>query len=343
MTPEEVRKLQISGGREQIGANENWGQINAAPGGKPEVVSTTPPTIPPKMPPRPGAGGPAAPAGGGITTLPSENDAIKRFKDALGTSTEPTVKKEDFLKELGDISKPAYDKANTLIETEKGRLKEGKEQDFYMSLIQGGLAAAGESGPNALQNIAKGFEKGAANYSSALKDFRKASQENAKMELELSRAQAADKKGDVKAYYDHQEKAMDRQARKDDRVAAGISSIISTTEHGKYSLLSAQEHTKGQIAAASMPGANERLFATLGGGKDQASVVKGMRLFQDAQTDKTGLGFAKLYVDHVAEANKAGTTPMSESVFLDTMTRLASQFNPKTVIDPKQGNLYGRP
>jgi hypothetical protein len=32
-----------------------------------------------------------------------------------------------------------------------------------MSLIQGGLAAAGESGPNALQNIAKGFEKGLGN------------------------------------------------------------------------------------------------------------------------------------------------------------------------------------
>lgn len=297
----------------------------------------------PTVPPKTGAPTAGATPSGGISALPSEADAIKRFKDALGTSTEPTLNKENFLKELSDISKPAYDKATALVEKEKASLKEGREQDFYMSLIQGGLAAAGETGPNALQNIAKGFEKGAANYSAALKDFRKASQENAKMELELSRAQAADKKGDLKSYYDHQEKAMERQARKEDRIAAGISSIISTTEHGKYSLLAAQEHTKGQLAAASLPGAQERLFATLGGGRDQASVIKGMRLFQDAQTDKTGLGFAKLYVDHVAEANKAGTTPMSEAVFLDTMTRLASQFNPKTVTDPKQGNLYNRP
>ena len=231
----------------------------------------------PTVPPKTGAG-PAAPAGG-ISALPSEADAIKRFKDALGTSTEPTVKKEDFLKELGDISKPAYDKANSLIETEKGRLKEGKEQDFYMSLIQGGLAAAGEAGPNALQNIAKGFEKGAANYSAALKDFRKASQENAKMELELSRAEAADKKGDLKSYYDHQEKAMDRQAKKDDRIAAGISSIITTAEHGKYSLAAADISGRAHVAAAGAGArANQNLMEALGNAEPTSALRKGFDL-----------------------------------------------------------------
>ena len=105
----------------------------------------------------------------------------------------------------------------------------------------------------------------------------------------------------------------------------------------------AQMNSATQMAVAGMAGPNERLFATLGGGKDQASVLKGLQRFQEAQTDKTGLGFAKLYVDHVAESNKAGMTPMTEGVFLDTMTRLASQFNPKTVTDPGKGTVLDRP
>lgn len=231
------------------------------------------------------AGGPAAPAGG-ITALPSETDAIKRFKDAVGTTPEATINKTDFLKELGDISKPAFDKATELVDKEKGRLKEGKDQDFYMALIEGGLAAAGETGPNGLQNLAKGFSKGAASYRDALKDFRKATQENAKMEVELARADAADKKGDLKSFYDHREKAMDRQARKDDRVAAGISSIINTTTagqfdvakaniSGQYGLQQARINKEGHIAASMAP---LNLMTALGEAKPGSALRTGFDL-----------------------------------------------------------------
>ena len=240
-----------------------------------------------------------APAGGGITALPSEADAIKRFKENINTTAEPTVDKDAFLKELGDISKPAYDKANTLIETEKNRLKEGKEQDFYMSLIQGGLAAAGESGPNALQNIAKGFEKGAANYAASLKDFRKAAQENAKMEVDIERAKAADKKGDVKSFYEHQEKAYDRKAKVDDRIAAGISSIINTTEHGKYSLAAAETSGKYQVSAAGInANAQQNLMTELGKADENSPLRKGFEL-QKTMAQQAALyeQYQKLLID----------------------------------------------
>jgi hypothetical protein len=233
-----------------------------------------------KPPAKPSAGANAGrPAGGGITALSSEADAIKRYKDALGTDAEPTVNKTDFLKELGDISKPAFDKANALVDKEKTRLKEGKDQDFYMALIEGGLAAAGETGPNGLQNLAKGFSKGAASYRDALKDFRKATQENAKMEVELARADAADKKGDLKSYYDHREKAMGRQAKKDDRIAAGISSIITTTEQGKFGLEAARINKEGQIAAAGASArAQQNLMEALGNAKPDSALRKGFDL-----------------------------------------------------------------
>jgi hypothetical protein len=292
---------------------------------------------------------PAAPAGG-IVNLPSEAEAIARFKANINKNTETEVNKTDYLNELNNISRPAYDKATAMIEKEKGRLKEGKEQDFYMALIEGGLAAASEKGPNGIQNLAKGFSKGAASYRDALKDFRKGSQENAKMELELTRAEAAEKKGDIKTYYERMDKYKDRELTRDNAINQGIAQITNTAFSGQtqaaitqMDIASREKVAKmnrdTQVAVASMAGPQERLFATLGGG----DVAKGLEKYQAAQTDKTGLGFAKLYVDHVAEANKAGTAPMSEAVFLDTMTRLASQFNPKTVTDPKQGNMYGRP
>jgi len=231
------------------------------------------------------AGGPAAPAGG-ITALPSEADTIKRLKENMVQNTEKPLDEDAFLKRLGDISKPAYDKANALIETEKGRLKEGKEQDFYMSLIQGGLAAAGESGPNALQNIAKGFEKGAGNYAAALKDFRKASQENAKMEVELARAEAADKKGDVKTLYERMDKYQDRQLKRDDTINHGIAQIINTTTagqfdvakaniSGQYGLQQARINKEGHIAASMAP---LNLMTALGEAKPGSALRTGFDL-----------------------------------------------------------------
>ena len=254
-----------------------------------------------KTPAKPSVGTNVAggPAGGGITALPSEADAIKRYKEALGTDAEPTVNKTDFLKELGDISKPAFDKANALVDKEKTRLKEGKDQDFYMALIEGGLAAAGETGPNGLQNLAKGFSKGAASYRDALKDFRKATQENAKMEVELARADAADKKGDLKSYYDHQEKALERKSKKDDRIAAGISSIITTTEHGKYSLAAAETSGKYHVAGSrASANAQRELMEALGNAEPDSALRKGFDL-QKTMVQQAALyeQYQKLLID----------------------------------------------
>jgi len=318
----------------------------------PNYVGAKPPVTPltrPGATTGPNAAKPATPTGG-IDTLQRENDAIARLKSNVVGGTETEVNKTDYLNEVNAISKPAYDKANAMIEKEKGRLKEGKEQDFYMALIEGGLAAASEKGPNGIQNLAKGFTKGAASYREGLKDFRKASQENAKMEVDLARAEAAEKVGNLKSYYERMDKYQDRKLRRDDSINQGIAQITNTSLQGQnqkditqMDIASrekvAQMNSATQLAVASMPGANERLFATLGKG----DVAKGLQRYQEAQTDKTGLGFAKLYVDHVAESNKAGMAPMTEGVFLDTMTRLAAQFNPKTVTDPKQGNMYSRP
>lgn len=165
-----------------------------------------------KLPPEPG--------------LPSINSYLKQFEMAL-PKKEEALSEETFMNKRAEPMKEYFEKANANIQKEAARLKTDKEQDFYMSLIQGGLAAAAESGPNALQNIAKGFSVGSANYNAALKDFRKATQENSKMEMDLMRAKAADKKGDMDAYQKHIEAVAERNAKIEGYKVSGVAQLLS--------------------------------------------------------------------------------------------------------------------
>lgn len=188
-----------------------------------------------KLPPEPG--------------LPSINSYMKQFEMAL-PKKEAAQAEETFMNKRNEPMKEYFDKANANIEKETSRLKSDKEQDFYMSLIQGGLAAAAESGPNAIQNIAKGFSVGAGSYKDALKDFRKATQENSKMELDLMKAKAADKKGDMDAYQRHTESVAERNSKIDQLKASGVASLLG--------------HKIGADATAAHAGSTERLISKIG-------------------------------------------------------------------------------
>jgi hypothetical protein len=283
----------------------------AKPDAKPEA----------KLNARPGTEG----AGGGqkqpAPGLPSVNAAANALTgiDSLLPAKEKAQERDAFMAEREGISKPVWAKAEGMINKEKDRLNEGREQDFYMALIEGGLAAAGATGPNALQNIAQGFSKGTSSYASGLKDFRKAAQENSKMELDIERARAAEKRGDMDAYQKYEDSIKNRNADIDKLKTSGLFQLANTNLSGQYQLQASANTAAAQLKAASMPGAQERLFATLGGGTDQAAVVKGLKLFQEAQADKTGAAYAKLYSDYAANADKSGADKMSPVEFAQNM------------------------
>lgn len=167
--------------------------------------------------------------------LPSINSYLKQFEMAL-PKKEEALSEETFMNKRAEPMKEYFEKAGATIEKEAARLKSDKEQDFYMSLIQGGLAAAAESGPNALQNIAKGFSVGAGSYKDALKDFRKATQENSKMEMDLMRAKAADRKGDMDAYQKHIESVAERNAKIDQYKTSGVATLLGHSMSASASL-----------------------------------------------------------------------------------------------------------
>lgn len=227
-----------------------------------------------KLPPEPG--------------LPSIDAYMKKYEAAVNKNA-PT--KDGLMKEFEAIDKPLVEKIQAGIDKESSRLKTDKEQDFYMSLIQGGLAAAAESGPNALQNIAKGFSVGAGTYKEALKDFRKATQENSKMEMELAKYQASGKKDALKSYYD-------AQARRDDRYAQGMSALMTQ-----------QMQTQGQMAIASQPGAQERLFKSLS--DPTSATAKGLKTYAETMGPEAK-GDTAL---RTAAVNKWSSEPMLRQEF----------------------------
>jgi len=170
----------------------------------------------------------------------SSKSAVKELEEAVYKNAPD---KAAMMKEVADIDKPYLDKARANIEKESKRLESAKEQDFYMALIEGGLAAAGGESMYALQNIAKGGQKGVSSFNTALKEFRKATQENSRAEAELERYEATGKKEALKSY-------NEAQAKRDDRYAAGITA------------LRAQEmQTQGTVTAAGISAAASRDLA----------------------------------------------------------------------------------
>lgn len=170
----------------------------------------------------------------------SSKSAVKELEEAVYKNAPD---KAAMMREVADIDKPYLDKARANIEKESKRLESAKEQDFYMALIEGGLAAAGGESMYALQNIAKGGQKGVSSFNTALKEFRKATQENSRAEAELERYEATGKKEALKSY-------NEAQAKRDDRYAAGITA------------LRAQEmQTQGTITAAGINAAASRDLA----------------------------------------------------------------------------------
>jgi hypothetical protein len=251
------------------------------------AVTTSPTVTPsattPAVTPTASAVTPTASSGQGIKTEPSAGlPSVAAFADQLMgidkflPKKEEAPVKETFMKEREDVSRPVYEKATAMVEKEKSRLNEGKEQDFYMALIEGGLEAAAGNSPNGLQNLAAGFSKGAKSYSVALKDFRKAAQENSKMELDMERARAAEKRGDMDAFQKYDDSIKNRNADIDKLKTSGIFALQNVHTSGAYQLQSTGMTTSSQekiaklsrdtqLSVAGMPNYIERMVNQMPG------------------------------------------------------------------------------
>lgn len=212
--------------------------------------------VPPQVQSQPPTQAPAQPTPG----LPGLGGSNYEQK-FLGALDKGETDKATRMKEVTDIDAPVLEKWKTMVDDQKAKLKSDKEENFYMSLIQGGLAAAGASGPNALQNLAQGFEKGASHYGEGLKDLRKAAQENEKMQISMAQYEATGKKDALKSYYDHADKVEGYKA-------AGLATIFGH-----------QISAAGSVAAAgASANAQRNLMEALGNAPEGSALRKGFEM-----------------------------------------------------------------
>lgn len=215
-----------------------------------------------------------APTGSpGIGALLEEN---KKYLPA-GEKAPTPADRAAFMTERETARAPSYEKLNKMLEGEKDKLKGDKEQAFFMSMIESGLAAAGGTSQYGLQNLAQGFSKGAASFSDAMKDLRKAARENAKMEVEAERMKAADKINDMDAFQRSEESYKQRQATRDAAMTSGIFGLTGDKMRADATV---------QAAGASA-NAQRNLMEALGKAEPDSALRKGFDLTKlETQTQK---------------------------------------------------------
>ena len=122
--------------------------------------------------------------------------SIKKPTETEKPVEDPTKKEEP--------SAPPADKKQTELEQIKADRKAEKEKNFYLGLMQAGLAVAAGKSPDALQNIAQGGISGLQSYAGLEADSRKAERED----MAALRAQQQD---DATATYREATLGLERQ------------------------------------------------------------------------------------------------------------------------------------
>jgi hypothetical protein len=198
-----------------------------------------------KLPPLP----PTQPATPQLASgLPGFLKAAEKFAPEKAESQESFLARQKAA--IGDS--PLAAQTERLEKREKAASGE-KEDAFNMALIKAGLGMMAGKSQYALQNIGEGGAAGLADYNEAIKDLKKASLEREKMRNDLENAQYAYKRGDFDAYEKSREKAGDRQASYRNQLVSGIAAITGS-----------ETSARAHLAAAGMPGAQERLIGRIG-------------------------------------------------------------------------------
>lgn len=87
--------------------------------------------------------------------------------------------------ELSPETQALFSEYGGLLRAQRADAPQERQKALYMSLIQGGLAAAGGVSPNALQNIAQGAMVGAQNYQKSMEGLKKEERESLKQLLDM--------------------------------------------------------------------------------------------------------------------------------------------------------------
>jgi hypothetical protein len=276
----------------------------------------------------------------------------------------------------------AYKKYEARLQKEEAEAATDKDKAVGMSIFKAGLAMMSGTSQNAFENIGKGAMVGLEDQQAALKDFKKAQRERDKSFADIEAARLADQRGDLKTKLELENRAADRNANAEGKMVEGIAKLFDTNKtnaRGIYQTgfeqANQNQRTQAQInadmqrqsvadaaalervriqeagaasrtnAQLSAPPAEARMAMMLGSGKTNSERLEsGLRKVQELASDKTGATYAKLYAEHVTDARKQMTEPLSPTEFAASMRGILTAMNPKvTTVPGANAPVYDRP
>jgi len=297
----------------------------------------------------------------------TENPFAKQIEDLTAAERDALTKEKAQFE--ADITKagPAFKDREARLKARGEKLSAQEESLPYMSLMNAGLAIMAGTSPNALTNIGAGGAVGLKSYTAGLdkltesreklddafgkiEEYRRTedtmnAKERRGMERAINNTYTEAKKLGLAAL--QEDWKLDRQdANKQFEVLSGNRKTMFEQEQA---MKRTDVEQRGATARTAMqlnaPPAEARMAMMLGTGKTEAERLEsGLRKVQDLQSDKTGATYAKLYADHVTEARKQMTEPMTPTQFADSMRAILSSMAPKVTTMPgANAPVYDRP
>lgn len=221
-----------------------------------------------KLPPPPTARQPgAAPAAPG-TPAPSYMDQFEaiakknRPDEAQGIAALMAERKK--AREEAGVTGEAGEAQKQAFEKEAAQAADDKKEMLWMSLIKGGLAAAGGTSQHAIKNIADGFGIGLDDAAKGMKELKLAEKERNRGLAAIEEARRAEKRGDADTAIAARDKQKDAMANYNMHVMQGQATILGQQIGAGATVESAKIHAAATRDAANRTPAELQLVERYG-------------------------------------------------------------------------------
>jgi hypothetical protein len=246
---------------------------------------------------------PAAPA----AAAPSIADAKTLAGQFLDTKAAEDVFKKFATDEEAAIAKQraefnkdkpqgkAYSKYEEMLSKEEAGAGKEKDEALGLAIFKAGLGMMAGSSPHAFENIGKGAMAGLDDYSSAMKDMKKAARERQKAMADIDNARRAEERDDWKTSREFENKASERLSKARELGVRGIMDITGKSAEIASGIYKTQV-TEGGLDRRAKLQADTTLAAAKIRGDDRGEL-----------TPKDRAAIADKAMDNVNAALKANT------------------------------------
>ena len=236
---------------------------------------------------------PAAPA----AAAPSIADAKTLAGQFLDTKAAEDVFKKFATDEEAAIAKQraefnkdkpqgkAYSKYEEMLSKEEAGAGKEKDEALGLAIFKAGLGMMAGSSPHAFENIGKGAMAGLDDYSSAMKDMKKAARERQKAMADIDNARRAEERDDWKTSREFENKASERLSKARELGVRGIMDITGKSAEIASGIYKTQVTEGGQDRRAKLQADTTLAAAKIrgdasgaaGGDKQQLAQLKALQ------------------------------------------------------------------